>query len=168
MSLCYQRRMLSALLLVPHGSPPNATAQVVRSLAALVPLVVEGLVRDVILMGPAAAVWHGIADHGGCRLAGSMPQALVLARGPWVFVLQAGFAPDAGFAEEAADFMASGTGAALLRAQPTGFFTRLFPDSAALAGIILNVRGQTGTGLADLAKRAAPRHTMAARARRVG
>lgn len=160
--------MLSALVLVPHGSAPNATAQVVRSLAALVPLVVEGLVRDVVLMGPTAAEWQGIADHGGCRLAESMAQALALARGPWVFVLQAGFAPNAGFAEEVSDFMALGTGAAMLRAHPTGFFTRLFPDSAALAGIILSAQGHSGTCLADLAKNAAPRQTMATRARRVG
>ena len=160
--------MLSALVLAPQNAPPHAAALVVRSLAALVPLLVQGLVRDVLLVGPATSAWQGIADHGGCGLAETMAKAMVLAREPWVFVLQAGFAPVAGFAEEAGDFIASGAGAALMLAQPTGFFTRLFPDSAAPAGIILRAKGQTGTTLADLAKNAAPRHTMLARARRVG
>ena len=88
--------MLSALVLAPQNAPPHAAAMVVRSLAALVPLVVQGLVRDVLLVGPATSAWQGIADHGGCGLAETMAKAMVLAREPWVFVLQAGFAPVAG------------------------------------------------------------------------
>ena len=167
-AMCYESAMLSAFVLAPQNVQPHAAALVVRSLAALVPLVVQGLVRDVILVGPATAAWQGIADHGGCGLAETMANAMVMARQPWVFVIQAGFAPEAGFADEAEDFIASGAGAALLRAKPTGFFTRLFPDSAALAGIILRATGHIGTDLAGLAKNASPCHTLAARARRVG
>ena len=163
--------MLSAIVLAqinPAAAQPAPAALVVRTLAALVPLVVQGLVRDVVLVGPSMPALSDIADQGGCALSPTLIGAMAAARAPWLLVLAAGFAPEAGFADEAGDFIAAGRGAAALRAQPDGFFTRLFPDSAALAGLILPKSGQLAPDLAGLARLAAPRKTLLTRARRVG
>ena len=168
--MCYAGRMLSAIVLAPSDltAANMPAALVVRTLAALVPLVVQGLVRDVVLVGPAIPALSDIADQGGCALSPTLAGAMAAARVPWLLVITAGFAPEAGFADEAGDFIAAGRGAALMLARPDGLFTRLFPDSAALAGVILPRSTPSASDLAGLARLAAPRKTLATRARRVG
>ncbi|MDB5644321.1 MAG: uncharacterized protein JWN07_3638, partial [Hyphomicrobiales bacterium] len=105
--------MLSAIILAADARqapvPPDA---LVRTLAALVPAAIEGLVRDVTLAGLAGSELADIADHAGCEFVESVDagmiiaHALKIARGPNVFLLRAGRAPEAGFIDEIGDFLA--------------------------------------------------------------
>ena len=164
--------MLSAIVIAPQGTP---ALEIVRTLAALVPAAVQGLVRDLTLACPPGQDYEGIADHAGCHLAANIDAAAALgaaitgAREDWVLLLLAGFAPESGFIDEAGDFIAGGGArAGLLRRVPDGFWTRLFPNRAAVAGVLapkalFSQRGE----FAALAARVTPRQTLNVRARRV-
>lgn len=117
-----------------------------RTLAALVAVNVAGLLRDVTIAGGLDHGLESIADHAGCQYSEAereedwLDQALQAARGPNLFLIRSGFAPEAGFIDEAGDFLALGgdgrTGTAALRAVPESFIERLFPARAPLAGFI--------------------------------
>lgn len=138
--------VLSAVVLFEHRPitrPSLEPAEVlVRTLGSLVRANIDGLLRDVAIAGPEGEGLDTIADHAGCALvkAGSEPewlrQAITIARGPELLLLRSGCALDAGFVEEARDFLRSGGTSAKLRAAPETFFERLFPDTAPLAGLI--------------------------------
>lgn len=164
--------MLSAIVIALPGTP---ALPIVRTLTALVPAAVQGLVRDLTLACPPGREFEEIADHAGCRLAAHADAAAALAaaiagaRENWLLLLLAGFAPESGFVEEAGDFVADGRErAGQLRRIPDGLWTRLFPDLAPVAGVLAPkaLLGQGG----DFAARAAhvaPRQTFRVRARRV-
>src|SRR5208283_4105667 len=84
-----------------------------RTLASLVTAKVEGLLGDVRIAGPAGNNLSILANHAGCDLieaeneAAWLGLALQEARGPNVFLLRCGRIPEAGFIEEAGDFLAS-------------------------------------------------------------
>ena len=155
--------MLSALIIacdahVPVSASPEAVA---RSLASLVPAAVEGLVRDVTLASLAgAAQAQAIADHAGCGLAeatapgGVLQAGLAAARGDLIFMLRAGYAPQAGFLEELADlFDANASRAprsALLHCQAESFSARLFPGLAPVEALIVR-RADIGKAIDSLA-----------------
>jgi hypothetical protein len=159
----------------------------VRTLASLVTANVEGLVRDVAIAGPSGLDLATIADHAGCRLieaateASWLRLALEAARGPDVFLLRSGRAPEAGFIEEAGDFLAGrrdaqasdggSAQAAQLSCAPEHFVERLFPKTAPAAGIIapraLLLEGPL-EGFAGLARFVRPRTTFRINARRIG
>jgi hypothetical protein len=86
-----------------------------RTLASLVTAKVEGLLGDVRIAGPAGKGLGVVANHAGCALIEAENErdwlhlALQAARGPDVFLLRCGRAPDAGFIEEVADFLAKNT-----------------------------------------------------------
>ena len=126
--------MFSALVLV-DTDPAPAPEAIVRTLAALVPAAIEGVIRDVALAAPAeSAELSRIADHAGCELVtGARPALLRAAAGRLkerrVFVLRAGLVPERGFIGELADLLAyRPDAAAVLRLEPRGFFTRLLPS----------------------------------------
>ena len=123
--------------------------RLVRSLSSLIRANVDGLLGDVAIAGPSGQGLGLIADQAGCGLfeAASegewLRRAIEAARGPELFLLRSGFAPQAGFIEEAGDFLraegvgkSGSVGAALLRAAPENFVERLFPRAAPLAGLI--------------------------------
>jgi hypothetical protein len=137
--------VLSAVVLFEHPltRPSLEPAEVlVRTLGSLVRANIDGLLRDVAIAGPEGEGLDTIADHAGCALvmAGSEPewlhQAISIARGPDMLLLRSGCALDAGFIEEARDFLRSGSTFAKLRTAPETFVERLFPDMAPLAGLI--------------------------------
>ncbi|MGH6852433.1 MAG: hypothetical protein ACREDJ_04385, partial [Methylocella sp.] len=86
-----------------------------------------------------------------------------------------GRAPEAGFIEEAADFVAKKNAGemrqARLRASPESFIERVFPPAAPLAGLIaprrLLLRAPRG-GFQKLARCMVPAATFHTRARRIG
>ena len=161
--------MFSAIVLCPASTPATA---VVRTLAALVPLAVGGLVRDLVMAAPAEPVFSRIADEAGCALSGSteFAVALALTRADWLLVIRAGFAPLEGFNDEAGDFLGGGARAGLLRAEPAALWTRLFPATAEIAGLLVprSMLGKAATGsLANLPPGLQPRVTLRTRARRV-
>ncbi|MGQ0443575.1 MAG: transposase [Beijerinckiaceae bacterium] len=151
-----------------------------RTLASLVPAKVEGLLGDVRIAGPARKGLNLVANHAGCTLIEAENEmdcislALRAARGPDVFLLRCGRAPEAGFIEEAADFLAKNTSdrsrAAHLRAAPESFLERVFPALAPIAGLIANrdlmLRAPRG-GFLDLAGFVAPSTLLRTRARRI-
>ncbi len=120
----------------------------VRSLSSLIRANVEGLLGDVAIAGPSGLGLGLIADQAGCGLIEApaesewLRRAIEAARGPDLFLLRSGFAPQAGFIEEAGDFLraagdgAGAAGAAPLRAAPETLAERLFPRAAPLAGLI--------------------------------
>jgi hypothetical protein len=88
----------------------------VRTLSALVPAAIEGIVRDVTLAcaGDIAEL-RKIADHAGCEIAeaadpaGAIAAGLASARGDLLLILRAGYAPQSGFIEEIADMFQRAT-----------------------------------------------------------
>lgn len=165
----------------PASPPTRELAELLaRTLASLVTANVEGLLGDVRIAGPAGNDLKALADHAGCALieaeneAEWLPLALEATRGPDVFLLRCGRAPQAGFIEEASDFLASNTKgharAACLRAEPESFLERIFPSLAPIAGLIasrdLMLRAPLG-GFPKLAGFVAPATTFHVRARRI-
>jgi hypothetical protein len=126
----------------PASPPGRDLAEVLaRTLASLVTAKVEGLIGDVRIAGPARKSLGVVANHAGCALieaeneADWLGLALQAARGPDVFLLRCGRAPEAGFIAEAGDFLAANTKAqsraACLRAAPENIVERIFPPAAA-------------------------------------
>jgi hypothetical protein len=98
----------------PASAPGRDLAEVLaRTLASLVTAKVEGLLGDVRIAGPARNGLSLVANHAGCALIEAENEtnwlhlALEAARGPDVFLLRCGRAPEAGFIEEAGDFLAA-------------------------------------------------------------
>ncbi|MDQ6702424.1 MAG: transposase [Pseudomonadota bacterium] len=166
----------------PAGRPGRDLAEVLaRTLASLVTAKVEGLLCDVRIAGPAGKGLSLVANHAGCTLieaeneADWLGLALQAARGPDVLLLCCGRAPEAGFIEEAGDFLAKNTKdksrAARLRAAPESFLERVFPSLAVIAGLIASrdsmLRAPRG-GFRKLARCIGPAATFQTRARRIG
>jgi hypothetical protein len=165
----------------------NLTPILVRTLSSLVTANIEGLLRDVAIAGPAGQGLAAIAHHAGCGLveadseADWLARAIEAARGPDLLLLCCGRALEAGFIEEAGDFLktraiAKDAGdqrhrAAALRAAPENFAERLFPGLAPLAGLIaprdLCLRAPSGR-FGALARFVNPAETLRTRARRIG
>lgn len=139
--------MISAVIIAQdRGLTPDPSAEaLVRTLAALVPAAIEGLIRDVTLAGLKS---HGqlfnIADHAGCELAqaddlqGVIAAGLKSARSDLVLLLCAGFAPNAGYVDEIGDRFQSAqmSSALLLRREPETFLTRLLPQFSPVRGVV--------------------------------
>ena len=139
--------MLSAIVLACDQSAPQPASleAVARSLSALVPAAIEGLVRDVTLASAGESEdLRKIADHAGCEIAmasapaGVIAAGLAAARGDLLLILRAGYAPQAGFIEEVADHYQRATRPDALRflAVPSGFLTRLAPGLAPVQGLV--------------------------------
>ncbi len=144
--------MLSTIVFYENFQQPgriDPAERLVRSLSSLIPANVEGLLGDVAIAGPSGQGLGLIADQAGCGLFEAVAEeewlrrAIEAARGPELFLLRSGFAPQAGFVEEAGDFLraegankSGGARAALLRATPETLIERLFPRAAPLAGLI--------------------------------
>lgn len=164
------------------AAPPgrDVTELLARTLASLVTAKVEGLLSDVRIAGPAGKDLSVLANHAGCawieadKEADWLGLALQAARGPDVFLLACGRAPEVGFIEEASDFLASNSQdqprAASLRAAPETFFERVFLSLAPIAGLIasrdLMLRAPRG-GFPKLARFVAPSTVFYTRARRL-
>ncbi len=180
--------MLSAIVLYESAPRPariDPAESLVRTLGSLVKASVEGLLGDVAIAGPSDLGLGLIADHAGCGLIEAADErqwlhgAIEAARGPDLLLLRSGFAPEAGFIEEATDFLressarqTAGGHAAILRAAPASFLERLFPRLAPLAGLIaprercLDLGAPEG--LAALAHSVAPARALRTHARRIG
>ena len=101
----------------------NEEHALARTLAALVPGAVEGLISEVIVVD------HGsndgtakVADSAGCTVAAPAEAAAVIAeaRGRWLLVLEPGALPLAGWIEALSGYVANGgEGAARFRLAPS-------------------------------------------------
>ena len=166
----------------PAGRPGRDLAGVLaRTLASLVPAKVEGILGDVRIAGPAGKGLGVLANHAGCPLieaeneADWLGLALQAARGPDVFLLRCGLALEAGFVEEAGDFLTRNTNdqsrTACLRTAPENFSERIFPALAPIAGLIASRDSMLRAPRGDFQKLArciGPATTFQTRARRIG
>ncbi|UDL95885.1 hypothetical protein LGH83_06725 [Lichenihabitans sp. PAMC28606] len=140
--------MLSALVLMPPhiGGTSAALGALVRSLAALVPATVEGIVRDVsIVTDRADDGLRRVADHAGCRIVdeptfeAGFATALAGARSDLLFVLRAGIGFDRGLINEIGMRLGPDptiAGGLLLREDHGGLMSRLLPNLSPIAGVI--------------------------------
>lgn len=135
--------MHSALLLAaaPAGEDRERLRQgLVRSLAALVPALVQDCLREATIVGAPDVGLEEIADHAGCGLAlddapaRALATALGRARCDRVFVLRAGCVPLAGYIDELKD-LEGDRRALALRLEPAGFAQRLAPRLSPVVGL---------------------------------
>jgi hypothetical protein len=174
--------MISALVLSPSlssGKPQaRANEAVARSLGALVRAAVEGILRDVAIAGVAEDGLAALADHAGCAIIetnsarDALAQAVVRMRGDIAFVLEGGFAPPGGFAQEASDLLMNPAlfQGALLRLTPDSLFTRFAPGLARPVGALAPrdaLKAAAPRDLPDLIGRLKIRTSFQARAQRV-
>jgi hypothetical protein len=174
--------MISALVLSPSlgaAQPhPRASEAVARSLGALVRAAVEGVLRDVAIVGPGGDDLAVLADHAGCAFVetGSSKDGLARAvaqmRANILFVLEGGYAPPSGFAQEVGDLLldAANFRGALLRVAPDTLVTRLAPGLARPVGALAlrnDIRSAAPRDLADLIRRLKIRRAMTVQAQRV-
>lgn len=148
-----------------------------RTLAALVPAAVEGVLRDLTIA--AASGIEGlerIADHAGCELveAATAQAALVTAlkgtRENNVFLIRAGRAPETGFADELAELIGEGARMARMRERPDTFLQRLMPSLAPAAALLApreKLVEIASEDMVQLSRRLGNATAMRSRARRV-
>ncbi len=140
--------MISTLVVTTPAvfDAPRRSIALLRTLAALVPATVEGVVRDVTLLQVGEGSLAEIADEAGCSMVEEDDFSAALARGvagarsSWIFVVKAGTVPSRLFGEEALralEGLLTTGGALVLREQPRGFLSRCFPSLAPVAGVIL-------------------------------
>ncbi len=136
--------MFSALVLVQHGSngAPSSEA-IVRTLSALVPAAIEGVVRDVALVSQSRNDdLSRIADHAGCEYVEApgddlIGAGLAVLKEPRIFILRAGRVPEHGFVGELADFAAySAQQCGLLLEAPNSLLTRIMPRFSRASGVV--------------------------------
>jgi hypothetical protein len=157
----------------------NVAEVLARTLASLVTAKIEGVLCDVCIAGPAGQEIHVLANHAGCSLAEAEQErdwlwiALQAARRQDVFLLRCGFAPEAGFIEEAQGLLkanAKVSQAASLRSAPCGFLERVFPSLSPVAGLIASrddLLRASPCGFQKLARRIAPVTILRTHARQI-
>ncbi len=148
-----------------------------RTLASLVPAVIEGVIRDLTIAACAGeAGLEGIADHAGCGLVQQADCRLALlkaldgTRESNIFLIEAGRAPEAGFAEELAELIGGGQYRARMRERPGSLLTRLLPGLAPAAALLsprATLTQIAGADLAQMSRRFGAAPTLRLRARRV-
>jgi hypothetical protein len=174
--------MISAIVLSPSlragQTVDRASEAVARSLGALVRAAVDGVLRDVAIVGPAGDDLASLADHAGCGFveAASAQAGLALAVGQMrteiVFVLEGGYAPPNGFAEEASDLLLQSGDfhGILLRLAPDALLTRLAPGLARPVGALVprkKLADAAPRDLADLIRRLKIRRSLNVRAQKI-
>lgn len=142
--------MLSAVVSLCTKDVKEADADpavaVARSLNGLVPAMVEGLLADVTIAGPAGLGLAMIADYAGCGCVEGdceeswLSAALSRAKGSHLLVLRAGFLPGIGFAGELRDCLAGGQPRGVFRALPEHWHERLTFRSPLAASIDATIR----------------------------
>lgn len=135
--------MFSALVLVQNGSngAPSSEA-IVRTLSALVPAAIEGVVRDVALASQSKNDdLSRIADHAGCEYVEApgddlIGAGLAVLKESRILILRAGRVPEHGFVGELANFATYQTQqCALLLEAPNSLLTRMIPRFSRASGV---------------------------------
>lgn len=165
--------MLSTIVITPSANTTGGAGAHRRTLAALVPATVEGVVRDVTLLQlDGADPLSSLADEAGCQVVAERDFPAALARGvaaarsPWIFVVAAGAMPSRIFGEEAAralDGRSTAAAALLLREPPRRLLARWFPSLAPVVGVILpreRLNGAPCASFAEVVRRARPARTL--------
>lgn len=138
--------MISAIVLVTDDNVDidRTRERAVRSLVWLVSAVVGGVVRDVTAACPPSWPVEDVMDHAGCTLIrearedARLSAAAGIVRCDRVLVLRMGFQPEGPLVAEvdATERRLGPSDAAQLLAAPSGLVERLFPDRAAVVGVM--------------------------------
>lgn len=134
-----------------------------RTLASMVTGAVEGVVREVIVFDTGSTDrTQAVADHAGCRYlpAGSLAEAMALAKGDWLMLVEPGARLVDGWIEPVLEHVASSRDAAFFSRADEGIWaklTRLFGTSRPLARGLMITKGEARNlvGLAITAERLA-------------
>ena len=162
--------MISVLVLAFRNAPglDPSPGETVRTLSALVPAVVEGLVRDVALVAaPRNPDLTHVADHAGCVLVEADETGPALEAGarqcrcPDVLVLRAGVMIDRPFLDELSGILPVIMTAEQpidyrLTSSETGWLGRVFPSMKRTAGVLITrtrLLASGATGIDQLARR---------------
>lgn len=100
--------MVTALVIVRQDEPG-----LLDTLAALVPAVADGVVRDALLLSVRESDFlRNVADASGCGLVtgeepGLLEQGARAARSPWVLAIEAGMVPGGLWMDDVADAVAT-------------------------------------------------------------
>ena len=101
--------MISVVIPVVHEEP-----SLLDTLAALVPAVADGLVRDLVLVSRAPSRFaEDVADASGCDIlvspgerSSQLAASATVLRAPWILALEPGLVPAGGWMDEIAAFIA--------------------------------------------------------------
>lgn len=142
--------MLTAVILAVDGDEERLG----RTLASLVPGVLDGLVRDAIVVdGGRSAGLALVADHAGCGTAPDLAAGVAAAKGEWLLIVRAGARPQNGWGDAVREHLAGSRRPARFRASG-GLLARLFRRAAPFgAGLLLRreeALAAGGTGLARM------------------
>ena len=129
----------------------NDEAHLVAVLSPLVPASMEGLIRELIIVdaGSTDATLE-IADDAGARIIpsgqGGLDQAIALARGPWLLLLDPGVVLEAGWEASVRTHIGTRRGAAEFRRERSdgGLLAAVLPPKAT-AVLVLKQAAQGGT-----------------------
>ncbi len=142
MPVVYAIRISMLSVIIPTK---NNETGLVRTLSALVPAAVEGLVREVIVIDLGSAdQTHRIAEHAGCRIfpAEDMALAITSAKGEWIMFLEPGAKPAGEWMEHVSIHVSQGRTPARFSAAREGrlpFFQRILGRKSALRdGLIIS------------------------------
>jgi hypothetical protein len=134
----YGEKMITVLFDVTDDTCLDAARTAERlavSLASLIPAVIEGLVSDAIIRDTAQnTAICDVADQAGAKLLSASPaEAIAVARGSWLLLLEPGARLEPGWAGPARRFIESGVGnTAHLSLAGQGLLARLFARPRAL------------------------------------
>lgn len=109
-------------------------AGLAAQLAMLVPAAVDGLVKEVVLVGDGHPGVEALAEDSGARLvtasgeaAAKLSAGAAVARGDWILTLEAQPVLREGWREPVEKHLAGGAGAPAVLTAPGAFLDRLFP-----------------------------------------
>jgi len=100
---------------------PGDAERVAGLLSALVPGVVENLVREVAVVGEGELL-HALCEASGARLIANVPEAVAGARGEWLLIVPPELRMADGWVERLADHLRDGVREARLQGRGEGFF----------------------------------------------
>ena len=175
--------VLSGIVIVSSSAVLDTALQepAARTLAALVPAAVAGLLGDVWLAAPAAVPGlEPLASHAGCRLlqrddaAAALMAAIAAARYDDILLLAAGCVPAGGFHNELDSLMRAGSPRCLMRLEAAGVLQRFVPSLCPPVLLTAPRRDMlaaapafaAGGGLPAMARRLVPLRLLAMRATR--
>lgn len=147
--------MFSGIVIIKPSVVPGvfSAERVLRTLAALVPATVAGVVADVILVASTEEEgFDGVAERAGCefaqepRLEDALAVALARARRNHLLILYGGYAPAPGFHQELDSLLHAGFNHAVMRCEADNFWTRVFPQLARVAGLATTRQNQVVGG----------------------
>ncbi|MBK1622692.1 hypothetical protein [Afifella marina] len=135
-------------------SAPEDAQHLARSLTALVPAAVEGLVRDAYVVGSPNEEIEAVADAAGAELIGreALTETIASSRGEWLLLMEGGARPLDGWMTAVREWMEEpGSGAAsfTLAGKSKKLFGFLEREEPLRRGVLLRKADMAAAGATD-------------------